>query len=90
MRTPAQNPAGYAASAPLTNAKNLKAKLLLLHGVADDNVHIQNTVAFIDALTKAGRPYELQIHAGQKHGFRGKAAIDFRNAAIVRFFEANL
>lgn len=90
MRTPAENPAGYEASAPLTKAKNLKAKLLLLHGTADDNVHIQNTLAFVDALTKAGRPYELQVQPGQKHGFRGKASLDFRNAAIVRFFEDNL
>ncbi|MDQ2980550.1 MAG: S9 family peptidase [Acidobacteriota bacterium] len=90
MRTPAENPAGYEASAPLSKAKNLKARLLLIHGAADDNVHLQNTLAFIDALTKAGRPYELQVQPGQKHGFRGKASLDFRNAAIVKFLEENL
>ncbi len=90
MRTPAENPGGYAASGLLTRAKDLKAKLLLIHGLADDNVHFQNTVAFIDELTKAGRPYELEIQSGQKHGFRGKAAIDFRNAAMLKFFEENL
>ncbi|HXM79890.1 MAG TPA: prolyl oligopeptidase family serine peptidase, partial [Thermoanaerobaculia bacterium] len=90
MRTPAENPAGYEASAPLSKAKNLKARLLLIHGASDDNVHIQNTLAFVDALTKAGRPYELQVQPTQKHGFRGKASLDFRNAAIVKFFEENL
>ena len=90
MRTPAENPAGYEASAPLSKAKNLKARLLLIHGAADDNVHIQNTLAFVDALTKAGRPYQLQVQPGQKHGFRGKASLDFRNAAMVKFFEENL
>lgn len=90
MGTPEDNPKGYEASAPLSKAKDLKAKLLLIHGTADDNVHMQNTMAFIDALKKAGRSYQLQIQPGQKHGFRGKEALNFRNAAIVRFFEENL
>jgi dipeptidyl-peptidase 4 len=90
MRTPQENPTGYEASAPLTNAGNLKAKLLIIHGADDDNVHVQNTLAFVDALTKAGRPYQLQIQLGQKHGFRGKEALDFRNVAIAKFFEENL
>lgn len=90
LKTPQENPKGYEASAPLTRAANLKAKLLLIHGMADDNVHLQNTVAFVDALTRAGRPYQLQIQPGQKHGFRGKTAVNFRNAASARFFEENL
>jgi dipeptidyl-peptidase-4 len=90
MRTPPENPKGYEASAPLSKAGNLKAKLLIIHGAADDNVHLQNTLAFVDALTKAGRPYQLQIQLGQKHGFHGNESLDFRNAAIVKFFEENL
>ena len=90
MKTPQENPKGYEASAPLTRAKDLKAKLLLIHGTADDNVHMQNTVAFIDALTKAGRPYALQVQPGQKHGFRGKESVDFCNGAIAKFFAENL
>lgn len=90
MGTPKENPKGYEASAPLTKAKDLKAKLLLIHGTADDNVHMQNTLAFVDALTKAGRPYQLEIQPGQKHGFRGKESLNFRNAAIAKFFEDNL
>ena len=43
-----------------------------------------------DALTKAGRPYQLGIQPGQKHGFRGKESLNFRNAAIAKFFEENL
>lgn len=90
MRTPQSNPEGYAASAPLTRAADLRAPLLLMHGTADDNVHMQNTVAFVDALTKAGKPHAVQLLPGQKHGVRGRAAVNFRNAAIVRFFEENL
>jgi dipeptidyl-peptidase-4 len=90
MRTPKDNPGGYEASAPLSKAKDLKAKLLLIHGTADDNVHLQNTLAFVDALTKAGRPYQLEIQPGQKHGFRGKDSLNFRNATMAKFFEENL
>jgi len=90
MRTPRDNPAGYEASAPLSRAKDLKAKLLLIHGTADDNVHMQNTLAFVDALTKAGRPYQLEVQPGQKHGFRGKESLNFRNQTIAKFFEENL
>lgn len=90
MKTPAENPKGYEASAPLAKAVRLKVPLLLVHGTADDNVHLQNTLAFVDALVKAGRPYELQLTPGQKHGFKGKAALDNRNRAIVSFFERNL
>jgi dipeptidyl-peptidase 4 len=90
MKTPQENPQGYEASAPLSRAADLKAKLLIIQGLADDNVHPQNMIAFLDALTKAGRPYQLQIQSGQKHGFRGKESLDFRNAAIVKFFEENL
>jgi dipeptidyl-peptidase 4 len=90
MWTPQENAAGYEASAPLTKAGNLAAKLLLIHGTGDDNVHMQNTIAFIDALVKAGKPYELRLGPGQKHGFRGKPAVDLRNEAVASFFERNL
>jgi len=90
MRTPKENPQGYEVSAPLTKARDLKAKLLLIHGTADDNVHMQNTMAFVDALTKAGKLYQLEIQPGQKHGFYGKASVNFRNATIAKFFEENL
>jgi len=90
MGTPQENPEGYERSAPLSKAADLAAPLLLIHGVSDDNVHLQNTVAFVDALVRAGKAYELEIQPRQKHGFRGAGSLDFRNRAIVRFFEANL
>ncbi|HLX62670.1 MAG TPA: DPP IV N-terminal domain-containing protein [Planctomycetota bacterium] len=90
MRTPADNPDGYVTSSPLAAAAKLKAKLLIIHGTSDDNVHIQNTMNFLDALTKANRPYELQIQPGQKHGFRGEAAGKFLSDRMVEFFKRNL
>jgi dipeptidyl-peptidase-4 len=90
MGTPQENPDGYERSAPLTKASDLAAPLLIIHGASDDNVHLQNTVAFTDALVRAGKPYELQVQARQKHGFRGAESLNFRNRAIVRFFEETL
>ncbi|HEY3172885.1 MAG TPA: S9 family peptidase [Thermoanaerobaculia bacterium] len=90
MRTPADNPDGYERSAPLSKAKELRVPLLLIHGASDDNVHLQNTLAFVDALARAGKPYDLQIQPREKHGFRGTESLAFRNQAIVRFFEEHL
>jgi dipeptidyl-peptidase-4 len=90
MGTPQENPDGYESAAPLSKAADLAAPLLLIHGGSDDNVHLQNTVAFVDALVRAGKPYELQVQPRQKHGFRGAESLNFRNRAIVRFFEEKL
>ena len=90
MKMPGENPDGYERAAPRTNAAQLRAPLLLLHGASDDNVHLQNTLAFIDELIKAGRPYDLQIQPRQKHGFRGAESVNFGNQAILDFFEKHL
>jgi dipeptidyl-peptidase-4 len=90
MGTPESNPKGYETSSPLARAADLKAELLLIHGSADDNVHLANTIAFEDALIKAGRPHALLIHPGQMHGFRAKENRIARDAAILRLFETHL
>lgn len=90
MRTPNENPKGYAAASPLLAAGDLTAKLMLIHGTADDNVHMQNTMNFLDALTKKGRSYELQIQPGQKHGFHGERAWQYLTDKMIDFFKRNL
>ncbi len=90
MRTPEENPEGYRESSPVRSAGNLRAKLLLIHGVADDNVHLQNTLNFIQALIEAKISYQLYLQPAQKHGFRGEVPISYRNMRIFDFFEKNL
>lgn len=90
MRTPEENPQGYKDSSDVLAAANLRAKLLLIHGVADDNVHLQNTINFIEALVKAGIPYQLYLQPAQKHGFTNPAAIRYRNQRMFEFFMHNL
>jgi dipeptidyl-peptidase-4 len=70
LRTPQENEAGYRESSPVTYAGNLKDKLLIVHGLADDNVHPQNSVQMIDRLLRAGRPVEQAFYPGDKHGMR--------------------
>ncbi len=90
MGTPEGNPKGYETSAPLLKAGQLKADLLLVHGSADDNVHLANTLAFVSALIKAGKPYALQVHPRQLHGFRAKEDRVARDRAVLAHFERTL
>jgi len=90
MGTPEGNPKGYETSSPLVKAGQLKADLLLIHGSADDNVHLANTLSFVSALIKAGRPYALQVHPRQLHGFRAKEDRIARDRAVLAHFERTL
>ncbi len=90
MRTPEENPQGYQASSLLPVAGRLRAKLLLIHGAIDDNVHMQNTMNFIQKLVEAGRPFQLYIQPGQRHGFRGDTITTYLNQQLLDFFEQNL
>ena len=71
MRTPQQNPDGYAATSPVNLAKDLQGKLLLVHGTADDNVHFQHSMAYINALIQAGKPYKMLVYPDRNHGIYG-------------------
>ncbi|HEY4589543.1 MAG TPA: DPP IV N-terminal domain-containing protein, partial [Thermoanaerobaculia bacterium] len=85
---PKENPEGYKDSA-ITYAANLKDHLLIVHGLADDNVHPQNTIQMSDAFIKAGVPFEQAVYPGQKHGFRGIYSRHFYERA-AEFFEREL
>jgi dipeptidyl-peptidase-4 len=59
---------GYVASAPIEQAANMRGELLLIHSMMDDNVHPQNTMQLLTALTNAGRDAELRIYPPGHHG----------------------
>ncbi|MBX2814672.1 MAG: S9 family peptidase [Saprospiraceae bacterium] len=71
MDTPQSNPVGYAQGSAMTHADKLKGKLLLVHGMADDNVHAQNTMQLIAEFQKLGKPFELMVYPGKRHGWGG-------------------
>ena len=90
MRTLKVNPEGYHDSSPLNFAGRLRAKLLLIHGTDDDNVHMQNTLNFVEALVKARRPFELYLQPGERHGFASESARVYLDQRLLQFFKANL
>ncbi|OYX57784.1 MAG: peptidase S9 [Brevundimonas subvibrioides] len=71
MSTPEANPEGYAASDAIPRLDNLTGRLLLMHGMADDNVILENSTRVIDALQSKSIPFELMLYPGQRHGVRG-------------------
>jgi dipeptidyl-peptidase 4 len=90
MRTPLENPQGYKESSPLYAASQLRGKVLLIHGADDDNVHMQNTMNFVQALVEADHPFALYIQPGQKHGFSGKTIRHYLDERIFDFFKEHL
>jgi dipeptidyl-peptidase-4 len=71
MGLPSQNPEGYDENSPITLAKGIKGKLLLVHGTADDNVHYQNTLEFAEAMVQAGVQFQMMSYVNRNHGIRG-------------------
>jgi len=69
-----ENAKGYEGSAIAKFAANLHGSLLLVHGSSDDNVHFQNSIQMIDALIKAGKPFQLMVYPNKTHGISGPAA----------------
>lgn len=74
MRTPQENPGGYDRNSPITYAKDFddkKNKFLLIHGTADDNVHVQNAMDLADALIMSNKQFEMMIYPDKNHGIYG-------------------
>ena len=71
MRTPQENPAGYDTNSPINHVDKLKGKFLLVHGMADDNVHFQNSTDMITALVKANKQFDFFAYPNKNHGIYG-------------------
>ena len=73
MRTPAENKEGYEDNSPVNHAEKLKGNLLLICGMADDNVHPQNSYDMVTALVGANKQFESQFYPNSNHGiYTGK------------------
>ncbi|HSU16535.1 S9 family peptidase [Longimicrobium sp.] len=75
MRTPQENPEGYRRSSAVRNAAGLRARLLLIHGSGDDNVHFQNSVQLVDALQGAGKQFSFMMYPDRNHAIAGGRTI---------------
>ena len=83
MWTPQENKAGYEAGSAMTYAKDLKGRLLIYYGTADNNVHPSNSLQLIDALQHAGKSFDVQVGPD-----RGHSAVDADR--MMEFFIDNL
>ena len=87
MRTPQENEEGYDLGSTLPYAKNLRGKLLLIHGSIDNNVHPGNTMQLVNALVEAQVWFDLMIYPGHRHGIRGNAGQHSSQMRINYFIE---
>ncbi|MGH9598464.1 MAG: DPP IV N-terminal domain-containing protein [Terracidiphilus sp.] len=87
---PSQFPAGYHDFSVVNSAASLHGHLLLVHGTGDDNVHIENTVQFVQALIEAQKPYCLQIYPRKTHSISGPDVRTHLYNSILAHFEQYL
>ena len=71
MKTPQENPSGYDNNSPFFFADQLKGRYLLIHGSADDNVHVQNAMAMIETLVQHNKDFDWLIYPDKNHGIYG-------------------
>ena len=71
LGVPAEDADGYRDFSVVNTAAQLKGRLLIAHGTGDDNVHMENTVQFVQKLIEAGAPYDLQIYPRKLHSLSG-------------------
>jgi dipeptidyl-peptidase-4 len=90
MSEPAQNADQYRDFSVVTNASKLHGRLLLVHGTGDDNVHIENTIQFIQKLIDAHLPYDLQLYPRKTHSIAGADARTHLYTRILAQFQAYL
>ena len=90
MSLPAEFAKGYKEFSVVNSADNLKGHILLVHGTGDDNVHIENTVQFVQRLIEAQIPYDLQIYPRKTHSIAGPDVRTHLYTRILAQFEEYL
>jgi dipeptidyl-peptidase-4 len=88
---PSANASAYEASAVLANAGALQGKLLLVHGMADDNVLFTHSTMLMQALQAKSKPFDVMTYPGGKHGLvrmpqQGRHFYEM----VLRFFQREL
>jgi len=90
MQTPQENASGYDDNSPINHVEKLKGKYLLIHGTADDNVHVQNTYEMTSALVRANKQFDLFVYPDKNHGIYGKNTRYHLYKKITNFILENL
>jgi len=90
MGTPQSNPQGYQASSVMQHVGGMRGKLMLVHGLIDENVHFRHTARLINALIKARKPYDLFLFPDERHMPRALADRTYLEERICDYFQRHL
>ena len=90
MGLPQENPEGYESSSVMAHVDNLEGKLLLIHGLIDENVHFRHTARLINALIKARKPYDLMLFPDERHSPRRLADRIYMEERLRDYFLTHL
>jgi dipeptidyl-peptidase-4 len=85
MRTPSRNPEGYAATDLIAAVDRMTARPLIIHGLDDRNVHLQNSINFIQALEAADKPFEFLPLPNLDHSYKGDGLVAALSASVDYF-----
>jgi dipeptidyl aminopeptidase/acylaminoacyl peptidase len=69
LTTPAENPEAYRRSSPVNFSNQVRNRLLLLHGIVDDNVLFQDVVQLSEKLIHDGKPFEEAFYPEENHAY---------------------
>jgi len=90
MGTPTDNPDAYKADSVVNDVADLHGRLMIVHGTGDDNVHMANTIQFVQALIAVDKPYDLQLYPRKTHSIAGVEARTHLFERILAQFETYL
>ena len=90
MGLPQDNGLGYDSNSPINHVDKLKGKLLLVHGTADDNVHVQNSIELIEKLVQSGKQFDLMLYPDKNHGIRGGNTTMHLYTMLTNYVKENL
>ena len=90
MRTPQENPEGYDEVNPIARASQLHGALLVCHGLADDNVHYQNTAEYVEALVQADKDFRQLVYTNRNHSIFGGNTRNHLFRQAINHFNAEL
>ncbi|MBQ8674059.1 MAG: S9 family peptidase [Bacteroides sp.] len=90
MRTPKENADGYRLTSAMERADKLHGSLLLVHGMADDNVHYQNCAEYAEKLVQLNKPFDMHIYTNRNHSIYGGKTRLHLYSKLTRFFDREL
>lgn len=90
MRTPKENAEGYKVSSAFNRADKLHGNLLLMHGLADDNVHFQNMIEYSEHLLQINKQHEMFVYNNRNHSIYGGNTRNYLYTKLTNFFEKEL